>query len=254
MMAVPVHRERAIYMPSIKAVAVADIHIGMEYEFSIKGANIPSQTESLVRRCRDICAHKNAETMLIVGDLKHTIAPPPAGSSREYEIAIRKERDDVKVFIEELADVVEMVLVKGNHDGGLGTGRKMKVYDSGGGLFGNIGFVHGHAWPSEEVMGAELLVMGHVHPAVRMRDRLGYGISRPCWVRAPLNGNALHERYENANAGMEVIIMPAFNPLCGGMAVNTEGIMGPMKKLIDLENASAYLLDGTNLGKVGDLP
>jgi len=253
MIAVPIYRERALYVPSMKAVAVADLHIGMEYEFSIKGANIPSQTESLVERCRNICRAKDAEIMIVVGDLKHTIAPPPSGGKREYEIALRKERDDVKVFIEEMADVVEMVLVRGNHDGGLGTGRKMKVYGSRGNLFGNIGVAHGHAWPSEEVMGAELLVMGHIHPAVRVKDRLGYGISRPCWVRAPLVEDSLRERYENANRDMEVIIMPAFNPLCGGMAVNTEGIMGPMKKLIDLDNASAYLLDGTNLGKVGGL-
>lgn len=252
MMVVPLYKERALYVESMNAVVVADLHIGMEYEFSIRGTNIPSQTESLIDRCRRICNESNAETMVILGDLKHTIAVPPSGDVREYKIAARKERDEVNLFVEEMSGVADLILLKGNHDGGL-RADGMKVYGSRGALFGGVGMVHGHAWPSREVMKAELLVMGHVHPAVRMRDGLGYSISRPCWVRAPLAKDVLPEKYENANEDMEVIIMPAFNPLCGGMAVNTEGIMGPMKKLIDLKNANAYLLDGTNLGKVENL-
>ena len=47
--------------------------------------------------------------------------------------------------------------------------------------------------------------------------------------------------------------MPAFNPLCGGMAVNQEGITGPIGKIIDIQNTQMYLIDGTSLGKVIDI-
>ena len=47
--------------------------------------------------------------------------------------------------------------------------------------------------------------------------------------------------------------MPAFNPLCGGTAVNAEGLLGPMRNIIDISRAQVYLLDGTYLGVIKDL-
>ena len=44
--------------------------------------------------------------------------------------------------------------------------------------------------------------------------------------------------------------MPSFNPLCGGIAVNQQGISGPLGKLIDAKNGEVYLIDGTSLGRV----
>ncbi|MEA2054169.1 MAG: metallophosphoesterase [Candidatus Thermoplasmatota archaeon] len=251
MLALPLYKKRALYVSSMKAIVIADLHIGIEYEFSIRGANIPSQTEVLLKRCEEICKEKSAEKLIILGDVKHMIVQ--VKNTREYEIAIKKEKKEVKFFLDKLKEVIELLLIRGNHDGGLNPHKNLKVYGSRGLLLDEIGFVHGHAWPSKEVMKGRLLVMGHVHPVVRLRDKLGYSISKSCWIRASLKKDVFLERYRDANAGMEVIIMPAFNPLCGGMAVNTEGIMGPMKKLIDLENANAYLLDGTNLGKISYL-
>jgi len=49
------------------------------------------------------------------------------------------------------------------------------------------------------------------------------------------------------------LVMPAFNPLCGGIAVNKEGIMGPIGKIMDIKNAQVYLLDGSSLGRVKDI-
>ena len=47
--------------------------------------------------------------------------------------------------------------------------------------------------------------------------------------------------------------MPAFNPLCGGSSVNHDGIVGPLGKMIDIENSQIYLIDGASLGKVKDI-
>jgi len=254
MLALPLYEERALYVPSMKTVVIADVHIGIEYEFSSIGANIPSQTEAMLKRCINVCTEKKAEKLIIVGDLKHTIVPPDSlKNERDYRNALKREKEELKFFVDELAEVVEISLVKGNHDGGLKTSKNFRVYPSRGFLHGEIGFLHGHAWPSREVMSGKMVVMGHVHPVVRLKDLLGYTTSKPCWVRAHFRKKVLLERYSSANVGMGAIIMPSFNPLCGGMAVNTEGIMGPMKNLVDIENANAYLLDGTNLGKIKNL-
>ena len=47
--------------------------------------------------------------------------------------------------------------------------------------------------------------------------------------------------------------MPAFNPLCGGVAVNRDPLLGPFGSLIDVDNTELYLLDGTSLGKINDM-
>ena len=254
MLAFPLFKKKALSIPSIKAIAIADVHIGIEYDFSSTGANIPSQTETMLKRCIAICKEEDAERVIILGDVKHTIVPASSfEEDREYRDAIRRENEEVKFFLDELSEIAEILVVKGNHDGGLKSRKNLKVYPSHGISIDNIGFIHGHAWPSEEIMGGDMLVMGHVHPIVRLKDSFGYAVSKPCWVRAHLKEKVLIEKYGNANADMELIIMPSFNPLCGGMAVNTEGIMGPMKKLVDIENANVYLLDGINLGRIGSL-
>jgi metallophosphoesterase superfamily enzyme len=47
--------------------------------------------------------------------------------------------------------------------------------------------------------------------------------------------------------------MPAFNSLCGGLAINQFGISGPLGKYIDINNAQIYLLDGSSLGKLKNI-
>ncbi len=52
--------------------------------------------------------------------------------------------------------------------------------------------------------------------------------------------------------------MPAFNELCGGIPFNEsihEELLGPVfaHHAIELEKATAYLLDSTNLGTIGSI-
>jgi hypothetical protein len=245
----PLYNRRALHLPDVNAAIVADLHIGIEYDLSLSGANIPSQTTLLASRCRDLCEELDVETLVVAGDLKHMIA---GGGSSEQARAMRQERWELRSFVQSLS-CCAITLVKGNHDGGLRSSETLTVHDSRGICIGGIGVAHGHAWPSGEVMQREVLVMGHVHPVVRLRDDLGFSTSKPCWLRAPLLRDAALERYPDGNPELEVIVVPAFNPLCGGMAVNTEGILGPMRSIVDVDAAEIYLLDGTYLGSVASL-
>ncbi len=246
----PCYGRRALHLPAIDAAVVADLHIGIEYELSLTGANIPSQTASLAARCSELCKDLDAATLLIAGDLKHMITAE--GDSEEHDRAMRQERWDLRSFLGSLSGC-SVELVKGNHDGGLRSSPTLEVHDGRGIRRGDLGIAHGHAWPADEVMQGRVLVMGHVHPVVRLRDDLGFSTSKPCWLRAPLLRDAARERYPSVNPDLEVVVMPAFNPLCGGMAVNTEGILGPLHGVVDVDAAEVYLLDGTHLGSVASL-
>ena len=62
----------------------------------------------------------------------------------------------------------------------------------------------------------------------------------------------MKEKYPNS-INPEVLILPAFNPLCGGIAANQEGVTGPLGKIIDIKKAQIYLIDGASLGLVKDI-
>src|SRR4029077_10971818 len=79
-----------------------------------------------------------------------------------------------------------------------------------------------HRWPSEEVLGAETLVAGHLHPGVRFASAGESASGKlPCWVRVevpPAPRGAPPRRF----AARELVVLPAFHPLAGREALNRE--------------------------------
>ena len=80
-------------------------------------------------------------------------------------------------------------------------------------------------------------------------DRLGYKTFEPCWIKSMFLIDKLKEKYPSGTSS-SVLVMPAFNPLCGGITANQEGVSGPIGKIIDIQNAQIYLIDGTLVGRV----
>jgi metallophosphoesterase superfamily enzyme len=101
-------------------------------------------------------------------------------------------------------------------------------------------------------MQCEQIIIGHTHPTIMLTDRLGYKTFEPCWLKGKTIKNKLQEKYPDSK-DLQILIIPAFNPLCGGISVNREGVTGPMGKIIDVKNAEVYLLDGSALGKAKDI-
>lgn len=210
--------------------------------------------------------------LVFLGDVKQAI---PRISPGEWE--------DVPKFFEAVSKVVENVsVVVGNHDGDLEplTPRSVKILPSSGVTIGRksrVGLFHGHAWPSPEVLASDFLVMGHIHPVVRFRDEIGLWMVRQIWMRAKCDGGKLaraylkysrikdggapretfRQRFGVAIGDPELVIMPAFNDIIGGLSVNRmeKRLMGPVLRSrgIDIKSSEAYLLDGTYLGTVQQL-
>ncbi len=222
-------------------IVVADLHIGIEVQLRHAGFNIPSQTPKMQSSLEALASH--GDRLLILGDLKHRI--PSVGY---------RENKEIGPFLDKLAESYKrIVVVAGNHDGGLSS-ILPKCVDAISGRGINIegdGVFHGHVWPSDAVMRAETIVMGHVHPSVSLMDSLGTKSNEKCWVRARLDEKRVRERYDNCPK--ELVIVPAFNPLLTGSPVNSSkgSMIGPFFRngFIDSESIRVYLLDGTNLGR-----
>jgi putative SbcD/Mre11-related phosphoesterase len=228
-------------------LVASDFHIGIEYELLEKGINLPSQTKKMLSHLQNLIAQYNIDHLIILGDVKHKI---PSASRQEYF--------EVPEFFDALREKVEVIdLVIGNHDGNIRSMvRDVDVHPSTGFCIGNIGLYHGHTWPSKEVMKCETILTAHNHPTVLFIDKLGSRSVERCWVRANLLPLQTKNNSRYQKIGKELIILPAFNELLGGTPLNEKRskLLGPVpKKMIDLESARIYLLDGTFLGKLKDL-
>ncbi len=259
-----------------RVLVVADLHIGWEVSLTQEGVYVPSQTAKLQRKLGGIVRRVRPEKILFLGDVKHTIA------KAEVE-----EWRDVPQFFESISkNVGEIMVIPGNHDGNLEPllPENVKILPSTGVKIGDAGFFHGHTWPSPELLECKNLVIGHLHPVVVFRDPLGFRITSQVWVRAKCNGiklaNVLLKRLrikikgsiaetfrekfgENLRADT-LFIMPAFNDFLGGQPVNAGSIgkeekyrdfIGPILRsgAVHVDEAEIYMLDGTYLGKIGQL-
>ena len=156
---------------------------------------------------------------------------------------------------------VPVRIALGNHDPGmeqLAPGIAME--HTGGFAVGECYCSHGHAWPGKEAFSCITILTGHLHPCIEFRDHIGKVWEEPVWVRARLSRKRLATRYAALPHRLpELIVVPAFNPLAGGIPLNrmqpeqNREHIGPLVKCADLERADITLLDGTYLGKLKSL-
>lgn len=258
-----------------RLMVIADLHIGWEMALSEKGIHVPTQTPKLLNRLKTIASEYRPEKLLILGDVKHTVAKAEMG-----------EWQDVPGFFSELKkQIPEICVMRGNHDGNLEPllPENIEILPSTGIAFGDVGFFHGHQWPSPALLKCKTLVMGHIHPVVALRDPAGFRIVRQVWVKTDCDAQklvavllqkhririeknpveTLRKHYRVKPRTSELFIMPSFNDFLGGKPLNERRVhhvgkemtVGPILRsdAIDMGNAELFLLDGTFLGTLNQL-
>ncbi len=208
-------------------VVIADLHLGFELELARNGVYIPDRTQAMIDKVRSLGKFYG---LLIAGDLKHSI-----GLSSGFK---------VRKFIEAaLTNFEKVVLLPGNHDGGISTiiGDYCEIKSSRGAPFGDSWIFHGHAYPSEEASSYEFGVMGHVHPAIPIK-----GIGKvPVWVLAETTCEGLPRK---------ILVLPAFNDMLGYGDLLEMRERGPVfPKCIDPSSTDILTLDGHYMGTLSFL-
>lgn len=256
MSAAPIRSAPALFIKVAgeRVLVVSDLHLGIEGELAKKGVSLPSQIPKVKARLVGLIKKLGPDRLILLGDVKHNV---PVASWQEWR--------EVPGFFEDLKELVQVDVVRGNHDGGLEgmLPQGVKIHEAHGIVLGKrkrVGLMHGHTWPSPALLDAELIVAGHNHPAIEFRDKLGGRTVEPIWLRAKLDIEKFPKKLQAHIKGTtpKLLVMPAFGELVGGAAVNREipeELIGPMFKAgaVRLEEAEAYLLDGTFLGKVGSM-
>lgn len=252
-----------------KTLIIADLHLGWEINLAQKGIHIPSQTTKILQKLLEIVGTTNPKTLVILGDVKHTIAKAEPG-----------EWKDIPEFFEALrAKIDDIQIIRGNHDGNLEPLllQNMGLHPSTGIVINSLGLFHGHTWPAKKLLDSTTLIMGHVHPTVSFRDAQGFQITSPVWIKIKLNKeksaishlkgrhaktsttlSTQREQFAKSKA-KQLLIMPCFNDFLGGRPINRKGehrsYIGPVlrSEATSIEKGEVYLLDGTYLGTVEQL-
>ncbi|MFB6124380.1 MAG: metallophosphoesterase [Halanaeroarchaeum sp.] len=223
-----------------RALVVADVHAGIEVELRRDGVEVQSRAERRREHVRRLVDRTGADRVVFLGDLGNHIGVP-SGEELEELMDLEHALRDVAVTV-----------VPGNHDGRLGDVLEFDIVDGDGTVLGDVGFAHGHSWPNERVLAADVLAVGHEHPTVRLADEVGGSRIERVWLRGPLAPGAFAE---HASASVcdrirgDLVVFPAFNDLVGGTWVNVDDqeFLSPFLPAAS-PDAEAYLLDGTRLG------
>ncbi|VVC72027.1 Uncharacterised protein [uncultured archaeon] len=229
-------------------LAVADLHVGLEAELEGKGLRVSGVVEGMKRELFGLVREEKPERLVIIGDVKHAIR-----GAGEMESASARE------LLSGLSELAEVVVVPGNHDSGLAVpGKRVRLGASGGVRIGETAFCHGHAAVSPELLEADALVIGHVHPSIDAVNERGERTVERAWVVAEADERALLAKFPSANPGIRLVVMPAFNPLVGGTPLNRRGkagLAGPVLSsgIFKWTDGEIFLLDGTGLGSISSV-
>jgi len=230
-----------------RTLAIADLHFGIEADLAAHGWHIASRSAGRLNRILSCIGETDPDKVVILGDFKHNL---PQTTRQEYV--------ELPGLLSAIRRAAPLLIVPGNHDTGLA--RFLEDGELGpkhGIVLDGTGYIHGHTVPAPELLG-HLILAGHHHPLVAIRDEVGCALQAPAYVRAALDPRilALRRRKQPGTeadaAGQEetrVLLMPAFNEIAGFDVLRIlNHPFSPLSRALRKETAELFLTDGTYLG------
>ncbi len=224
-----------------RLLVFGDYHAGLEVALRREGVELRSAETERREQLLDIVRETRPDRVVALGDIGNALGTPSD-----------EEKQELRELFDAVADFCPLVVVKGNHDGDIETvaadSEGVAVTGGDGTRIGDIGFAHGHTWPSESVLSAGTLCVAHEHPQVRLEDEVGGARTERAWLRGEVNPDPFTEQSLAVEA-TRLVVFPAFNDRVGGTWVNeNDGFLAPFLPGA-LADGEAYLLDGTRLGR-----
>ncbi|ASJ16251.1 metallophosphoesterase [Thermococcus chitonophagus] len=202
---------------------IADLHIGFEEALVKGGKYVPRLLGEVINQVISMGERYRVDKLIINGDLKHSFIPE------------RREFIEISTFLESiLKEFSEIIVVKGNHDTGINWIRKfgVEVVESVEVMGWTI--VHGH-----KECDCERVIIGHEHPAIRLRDEVGATVKVPAFLRR-----------EN------IVVLPAFSPWAYGNDLTLNEPISPILKNADITQLEVLIpveSEVLSFGKFGEL-
>jgi putative SbcD/Mre11-related phosphoesterase len=206
-------RDFALLLREERALVISDLHLGFEGALAEQGVSIPRfQRRVILERLGKMLDRNKAEKVVIAGDFKH-----------EFSKNLVDEWVEVKQVLRFLKERVTPVLVRGNHDNYLATILgDLNLPLNARADVGGYTIVHGH----EEVSTLHPIIIGHEHPAVKLKDDLGATVSVPAFLVTD-----------------RLIVLPAFSPLALGVDVSAYPYLSPILNRTPIDDARVIGVD-----------
>ncbi|MFW5945475.1 MAG: metallophosphoesterase [Candidatus Natronoplasma sp.] len=174
------------------SVFLTDLHLGYESVQREDGISLPPfQKEEILDRLADVKNEYNPDSFIVLGDFKHNF-----GRGK------KQESNEILDIMDYIMEDSSLVMIKGNHDNYLKNYANIKgvtLYEEKM-VLEDVTLTHGH----QKVRRNKLLVIGHEHPAVEMKDEVGSKMRLPCFLYHPEE---------------KILVLPAFDPLSEGRDV-----------------------------------
>lgn len=216
-----------LYLRDEGVLVVADLHIGYEQALHKQGIYIPkstyAKTKSMISKMIDLV---KPEKVILLGDVKH-----------EFGVPSDQEWIEIKDLLKWLIDMnLEVHVVRGNHDNYIIS--ILKRYGAGfhdpSMSIGRYLLIHGHKQIEEMPRGVEVIIMGHEHPALAVKDSFGVKRKFKCFLKGLLGSTNL-------------IVLPAISPLASGSTINEtprDLLLSPiLRDLVDIDNFKPIIVE-----------
>jgi len=226
-----------------RVLVIADLHIGIESDLDVHGVHVPSQTRGRVDRVLACIEDGKPDLVILLGDVKHSVP-----------LTTRQEYNEIPDLLCGIRSRAPLKVVPGNHDGGLARFlEEGEMLPMRGALIDGVGYLHGHTYPDPSLLG-HLLVIGHHHPMVTLRDEVGCALRDRAYLLTSVDEGCLGLGRHEGGRATRVLVMPAFNEFTGfDLTQMQESSLGPLSRCMDFPNAEVFLTDGTYLGLLGTL-
>ncbi len=220
-------------------LVVADLHFGIEADLAAHGLHFRSRSKARVERLLSIVDRTDPDGLVLLGDVKHSI---PSITRQEYF--------ELPRILGTLRDRVPLRVFPGNHDIGIERYlRPGEICAREGDVIDGVGYLHGHTCPSPALAG-HLMIVGHHHPLLSLRDEVGCALQSPAYLKAGVNAGALglQEAGEKERPA-RALFMPAFNEIAGYDILQIiKNPISPLSRNICAEDTEIILADGTLIG------
>jgi putative SbcD/Mre11-related phosphoesterase len=158
-----------IYLSDLQAAVISDLHLGFEEVMNMNGLYLPKlQRDHVEGMVQKIIERYNPEKIIINGDFK-----------QEFRKNLSQEWDDVIHFIDRFSSQAELIFVRGNHDNYLQTilsRRNILQLD----FYEDDEYFIYHG--DRDIGLRKFTILGHEHPSLVLRDRVGGMYKIPAYV------------------------------------------------------------------------
>jgi uncharacterized protein len=154
-------------------LVIADLHLGIEADLARHGIHFKSRSRQRQQKVISCIRETDPDIVLLLGDVKHSI---PQTTRQEY-----RELPDL---LSSLRGLSRLMLMPGNHD--IGIERFLndgELLSKEGALVDGTGYLHGHTYPDVSLR-EHLIICGHHHPLVCLRDDVGCSLRAPAYLFA----------------------------------------------------------------------